>query len=824
MNLIGIFISGVRPEFVEERAALRDYLRGDPLMQRFFDPFLFEDVPATDPRPDDLYLDEVERCDLYLGLFGQDYGTEDEQGISPTEREFDHAAALDKHRLIFVKSVSDDARHPKMQALIGKARAGLIRRRFSTTTELVSGLYDALVDYLDRKDLIRQGPFDASPCMSARLEHLDEERMTTFIRTARRARQFRLPEDAPAVDLLAHLNLLNDERPTNAAVLLFGKTPQRFLLSSEVKCAHFHGTQVAKPIPSYQVYKGTAFELVDQAVDFVLSKINRSIGTRAESVQAPRTYEIPPEVVTEAIVNAVAHRDYTNNGSVQVMLFADRLEVRNPGRLRPPLTLEKLRVAHRSVPGNPLLAESLYLAEYIERMGTGTLDMIRRCLDAGLQEPEFEAAGEFVTRIRRPAGTVKRSDLLELIAGGENSGLEFKRDDLRPEQLAREVVALANFQGGRLLLGVEDDGTVTGVQRGDLERWVMDTVFGQMVHPMILPFYEEVPIDAARRVAVITVTQGATKPYVVRHRGREDIYVRVGSTSRLASREQQARLFAASGLVHTELLPVSGSGLRDLSRDRLSDYLTAIVGDRDAPATDDAWHAQLCALGFMVEREDGPPVCTIAGLVLFGYRPRRLLRHAGFRWICFKSAARAYDALDDQVLEGPLVDLWRVLSGGRERVEKGLIERLADVMRPFVSEEAGDVDESMRRERRWHYPLDALREGIVNALTHRDWTRYEEIEVIRYGDRIEITSPGALQNGMTIEKMIAGQRVPRNLLISETLRDYRYSDARGMGVRNKIIPSMRAHNGVDPEFEATEDYLRLTLRRRPPNAVLPAGT
>ena len=411
---------------------------------------------------------------------------------------------------------------------------------------------------------------------------------------------------------------------------------------------------------------------------------------------------------------------------------------------------------------------------------------------------------------------MKRSDLLELIAGGENSGVEFKRDDLRPEQLAREVVALANFQGGRILLGVEDDGAVTGVRREHLERWVMDAVFGRIVHPMILPFYEEVPIDDVRRVAVVTVTQGAAKPYVVRHHGREDVYVRVGSTSRLASRERQARLFAAGGLIHTELLPVSGSGLRDLSRERLADYLTSIVGDRDPPATDEAWHERLCALGFLVEREDGPPACTIAGLVLFGYRPRRLLRHAGVRWICFKGTAKTYDALDDQVLEGPLVDLWRVLSGGRERVEKGLIERLADAMRPFVSEEADEVDESMRRARRWHYPPDALREGIVNALTHRDWTRYAEIEVVRYADRIEITSPGALQNGMTVEKMVAGQRVPRNLLVSETLRDYRYSDARGMGVRNKIIPSMRARNGVDPEFEATEDHLRLTLRRGAP--------
>ena len=121
----------------------------------------------------------------------------------------------------------------------------------------------------------------------------------------------------------------------------------------------------------------------------------------AGGVRAPRTYEIPVEVVTEAIVNAVAHRDYTDNGSVQVMLFADRLEVRNPGRLPPPLTLEKLREAHRSVPGNPLLAESMYLAEYIERMGTGTLDMIRRCVEAGLPEPGFAVTDGFVTTVWR---------------------------------------------------------------------------------------------------------------------------------------------------------------------------------------------------------------------------------------------------------------------------------------------------------------------------------------------------------------------------------------------------------------------------------------
>ena len=89
------------------------------------------------------------------------------------------------------------------------------------------------------------------------------------------------------------------------------------------------------------------------------------------------------------------------------MLFADRLEVMNSGQLPPPLTVEKLRVAHQSLPGNPLLAESMYLLRYIERIGTGTVDMIRRCGEAGLPEPEFVASGGFVTIIRRAGYTAQ---------------------------------------------------------------------------------------------------------------------------------------------------------------------------------------------------------------------------------------------------------------------------------------------------------------------------------------------------------------------------------------------------------------------------------
>lgn len=282
-----LFISSVQKEFAAERRALRDYLHGDPLLRRFFEPFLFEEVPAADRRADEVYLDEVKRCDVYVGLFGKEYGFEDTGGLSPTEREFSLATQANKERLIFVKGSDDHGRHPKMQGLIRRAGSELIRRRFGTTAELVAGVYAALVEVLISRRLIRLGPFDTAPCEKATLADLDEERMRRFLHEARRARGFPLSEEIPIEELLTHLNLIDDERLTNAAVLLFGRQPQRFLISSEVKCAHYHGTEVAKPIPSHQVYKGTVFDLVDQAVDFVMSKINLRVGTRAQGPAGP---------------------------------------------------------------------------------------------------------------------------------------------------------------------------------------------------------------------------------------------------------------------------------------------------------------------------------------------------------------------------------------------------------------------------------------------------------------------------------------------------------------------------------------------------------
>ena len=165
---------------------------------------------------------------------------------------------------------------------------------------------------------------------------------------------------------------------------------------------HFHGTEIQRPVPIYRIFKGTVFEQVDMAVDFAMSKLNRSVGIRAESNQAPVRYEIPPDVIREAIVNAIAHRDYASGGAVQVSVFADRVEVWNPGVLTAPLTIESLRQPHGSIARNHRLCEALFLAGYIEKYGAGTLMMIRESLARNLPESDFaQRGGEFTTTMWR---------------------------------------------------------------------------------------------------------------------------------------------------------------------------------------------------------------------------------------------------------------------------------------------------------------------------------------------------------------------------------------------------------------------------------------
>ena len=403
-----------------------------------------------------------------------------------------------------------------------------------------------------------------------------------------------------------------------------------------------------------------------------------------------------------------------------------------------------------------------------------------------------------------------KTELREIIANGENSGVEFKRDDIRPEQLAKEIVALVNFQGGRILLGIEDNGSISGLQRSDTEAWVMN-VAADKVHPLVLPFYEEVDTGEAGKVAMLTFPQGNSKPYVRRHKGAEEVFIRVGSTSRPATREQQMRLYEIGGMLHTEALPVSRTSSADLDRVRIENYLKDIIRDPALPDSPQTWEERLANLGFLVEPGG---LCSVAGMVLFGKQPRRHLRQAGLRVFAFSGKTKAYQARLDLIMDAPLTARFDVRDGGRHVIDDGLTEKFLQAIEPFITEEPNQITGGLRRDKSWLYPIEAIREIVINALVHRDWTRSVDIEVGLYEDRLEVISPGGLHNSMTVEKMLAGRRYARNNILMEIMRDYGYVDHRGMGIRSKVLPLLKAHKHPEPTFEANEDHLKTTLYRK----------
>ena len=397
-----VFISSVQKELAAERQSLRDFIRGDVLLGQYFEAFLFEDLPAGNQSPDQMYLSEVDRSSVYLGIYADQYGWEGVEGVSPTEREFDRATSKKKNRLVFVKGADDSKRSEKMRALIRKAERQLTRRRFVDIADLRGKVYASLIAHLESRGILPHRPLHAAACHGAKLTDINKSALQSFLKLAQQERQFAIGPGATVKDALTGLNLLDEGRPTHAAILLFGSEPQRFLQSAEVACMHFHGTTVVKPIPSYKRFKGTLFEQVDSSIDFIMSKLVRAVGTRSQGSTAPVEYEIPRPVVAEVIVNAIAHRDYASSAATQIYLFADRFEVWNPGELPAGLTPDSLRSQHPSLPRNPLIAESMFLAHYIEKVGTGTLDVIAGCQYAELPEPEFFQDGtQFVVRVWR---------------------------------------------------------------------------------------------------------------------------------------------------------------------------------------------------------------------------------------------------------------------------------------------------------------------------------------------------------------------------------------------------------------------------------------
>lgn len=223
-----------------------------------------------------------------------------------------------------------------------------------------------------------------------------------------------------------------------------------------------------------------------------------------------------------------------------------------------------------------------------------------------------------------------RTELLELIRNGENSGVEFKRDTVDARGLAREIVALTNLAGGRILLGVDDDGSIVGITRPDLETWVMQACRDK-VRPEVIPFFEIVrDVTPGHHVAIVEVAR--------------------------------ARLLQHRGSLRAELQPVSGTGTVSLDERRLMDYFQR-VRQQTLPADKVARERLLVNTEFITEA--GP--ATVAGILLFCTELTRYLPQAGISAAAYLGTEKDYATVERAHLRGPLT----ALQGAGGQVDTG---------------------------------------------------------------------------------------------------------------------------------------------------------
>jgi ATP-dependent DNA helicase RecG len=450
---------------------------------------------------------------------------------------------------------------------------------------------------------------------------------------------------------------------------------------------------------------------------------------------------------------------------------------------------------------------------------------------------------------------MNKTELLEIIHNGENSGVEFKRDTIDNRALAKELVAFANLRGGRVLLGVEKDRTVSGLTRSDprtgpaddtlrtydrLEEWVMQACRDK-IRPELIPYFEVLrDVEPGLDIAVVEVERGWGVHHVW-HDQHRTYYIRVGSLSREASSEELERLFQQRGAFRVEIRPVSGSSLKDLDHRRLRDYFERVRSQRvppDEPSTEwrhrveeeakredenrwreivdlrvrqwaeeqhEAWESLLINTEFLDDGERHP--ATVAGLLMFGKNPKRFLPQSGVDAAAYDGPAKEYAARERLSLRGPMVAL---RAADEAVVESGLVEQAVEFVKRNTAVTARLVD-GARREERWDYPEEAVREAVVNALVHRDYLLSgTDIELSLYSDRLEIISPGRLPNAITPERMRIGCRTARNQLLKDVMRDYGYLEHMGMGVPRKILRAMREQNGTEPDL--VEDGERFIVR------------
>lgn len=220
---------------------------------------------------------------------------------------------------------------------------------------------------------------------TATLDDLNATKISTFVEGIKRKGRLSIPEQATDQDVLRKLELIKNNIPTRAALLLFGNNPESYFSSAFLKIGRFRSpTQI---VDDREIHN-TLIDQLDGAMSWFRERLKTEFVVTGK-IERDVHWEYPLEAIREAITNALCHRDYTSLAHTQIKLYDDHLEIKNAGGLPPALTPEALFHEHDSIPRNQKIAESFFYAGFIERWGSGTLRMIEELQSAGFPPPRF---------------------------------------------------------------------------------------------------------------------------------------------------------------------------------------------------------------------------------------------------------------------------------------------------------------------------------------------------------------------------------------------------------------------------------------------------
>lgn len=374
-------------------------------------------------------------------------------------------------------------------------------------------------------------------------------------------------------------------------------------------------------------------------------------------------------------------------------------------------------------------------------------------------------------------------ELRHRLQAGGDSYTEFKERIDNSESIAGEIVAFANTDGGRLLIGVHDNGAVVGLTTPERTSIQLAQLCRENVVPPILPLIETIEIDG-QIIAVLEV-RGPHKPY--RTKGGR-YYLRAGPTKQDASAQELLRMAQRAGVYRFDETPVPGTNERDLDWSLFERYYRAVAGEEIAQS--ELSSEEILRGTFVLTECDHRLCLTVAALLCFGKNPQRHLYQSRISALRFIGDDVSATMADTQELHGPLPQL---IDGAtsfavRNMAISARIEGTLETTRP-------------------QYPQTVLRELIVNATAHRDYSMAgTQIRLIMFDHRLELYSPGRLPNGMTIANLRHYNHVARNPLIVQYLSRLGYMRDFGTGIP-RVIRLMREHNGTTPDFEIVGEEL-----------------